>query len=74
MISTAAAIVQFVLSGPSCARARAGKFEDCACGCVGVFTRHVEELLEADYARVIAEHQTEICAQPAQGLSRTTGE
>lgn len=74
MTSTAAAIVRYVLSAPSCAKARAGRFEECACGCVGAFTRHVEELLEAEYAQIIAAHQAEICALPEIGLRRTTGE
>lgn len=66
-MSTAEAIVKFILSAPSCAPARAMRFDDCTCGCVSVFTRHVEELLEAEYARVAAQHRAAICAMPENG-------
>lgn len=61
-MSVAEVVVRFVLSAPSCAAARAGRCDECRCGCVGLLTRHVEELLEDDCAREIAEHRAEICA------------
>lgn len=63
-MSAAAAIVRLVLSAPSCAAARAGRFDDCRCACLAILTRRVEEQLEAEYGRVIAQHRAEICAMP----------
>lgn len=66
-LTTAQAMVRFLLTAPSCGQARAGRFDACSCGCVGVLTRHVEEQLEQEYSRVIAEHRAEICARPENG-------